>query len=42
MRIGGWKLTRRGEAVVAYAALVAFLLVMGFVGWLETLGMPGH
>jgi hypothetical protein len=42
MYSGGLKLTKRGERLVAYTTLAAFLLIMGFVGWLETLGMPGH
>jgi hypothetical protein len=33
------KLTKRGEAVVSFFAVFSFLIVMGFVGWLENLGM---
>jgi hypothetical protein len=39
MRIGTWTLTKRGETVLAYAATFVMLLVLGFVGWLENLGM---
>lgn len=42
MRIGGMTLTKRGERLLAYTTILTFLLIMGFVGWLETLGMPGH
>lgn len=33
------RLTRRGRAVMNAAILTGFILVMGFVGWIETLGM---
>lgn len=33
-----WKLTKRGEIVVAWASLVAFLMILGIAGWIE--GMP--
>jgi hypothetical protein len=33
------KLTKRGETVVAIAFVFAMVIVMGFVGWLENLGM---
>lgn len=32
------RLTKRGERVVSFAALFGFILLMGFVGWLENLG----
>lgn len=33
------KLTKRGEIVVSFIAVFSFLVVMGFVGWLENLAM---
>ena len=33
------RLTARGRFVVNVLVLTGFVLVMGFVGWLETLGM---
>lgn len=31
------RLTRRGETVAAWLALIAFLTVLGFAGWIEGL-----
>lgn len=39
MRIGTWTLTKRGERVMYTVVLTAFIFMMGFVGWLENLGM---
>ena len=33
------RLTRRGRHTVYALTVTGFILVMGFVGWLETLGM---
>ena len=33
------RLTARGRFVVNALVVTGFVLVMGFVGWLETLGM---
>ena len=33
------RLTRLGRAVMNILIVTGFILVMGFVGWLETLGM---
>jgi len=35
----GVKLTRRGEIVAGITGLTFAVLVMGFVGWLDTLGL---
>jgi hypothetical protein len=32
------RLTARGRALLNFTVVLAFLMVMGFVGWLETLG----
>ena len=32
------KLTRRGEIVVAWLAVIGFLMILGFCGWIEGLG----
>lgn len=33
------RLTRRGEIFAGITFLIGFTLLMGFVGWLENLGM---
>lgn len=33
------RLTRRGRFILNVTIVTGFVLVMGFVGWLETLGM---
>ena len=32
------KLTRRGETVVSWLAVLGFLMILGFCGWIEGLG----
>lgn len=32
------RLTRRGETVVGWLAVTAFLMILGFCGWIEGLG----
>lgn len=32
-----WKLTHRGEVTVAWLSALAFLLILGFAGWIEGL-----
>lgn len=34
----GMKLTRRGERLLAWGAVFAFLLILGIAGWVE--GLP--
>jgi hypothetical protein len=37
--MNGIQLTRRGYRVATVAAVIGFLTVMGFIGWIENLGM---
>lgn len=32
------RLTARGRALVSWASVIGFILVLGFVGWIENLG----
>jgi len=34
-----WKLTKRGETIVGILFFIALFAVMGFCGYIETLGM---
>ena len=32
------RLTKRGERVVSWLAVLGFLMILGFAGWIEGLG----
>jgi hypothetical protein len=37
--VNGIILTRRGHRVISFIGVLGILLLMGFVGWIENLGM---